>query len=107
MSKFCVHLGDSILAISKDQLAMALNPKITDWQGLSVWLVGASSGIGLATAKALHQRGARVAISARNEQALQAFVDQHPGSMALPLDVGEVQALHEAARSVIEAHGPH
>jgi hypothetical protein len=26
------------------------NPPITNWQGRSVWLIGASSGIGLATA---------------------------------------------------------
>jgi len=41
-----------------------MNPPITDWQGRSVWLIGASSGIGLATAKALHAAGARVVVSA-------------------------------------------
>lgn len=84
---------------------MALNPPITNLQGLSVWLVGASSGIGLATAQALHRQGARVAVSSRNAAALQDFVDQHPGSLALPLDVGDVQALHAAAQRVVEAQG--
>jgi ABC-type transporter MlaC component len=29
-----------------------LNPRLTDWHGKTVWLVGASSGIGAATAHA-------------------------------------------------------
>ena len=65
---------------------MSLNPRIHYWQGRRVWLVGASSGIGRATAALLHARGAQVIVSARNAQALQAFVDEHPGSVAVPLD---------------------
>ncbi len=48
---------------------MSFNPTFTDWQGKSVWLVGASSGIGEATATALHAAGARVFVSARNAAA--------------------------------------
>jgi len=61
------------------------NKPLTEWRGRSVWLVGASSGIGLACAKALHAQGAKVCVSARQEALLQAFVSDHPGSMALPL----------------------
>lgn len=43
-----------------------LNAPIQDWQGRRVWLVGASSGIGLACAKALHAAGAQVIVSARD-----------------------------------------
>lgn len=79
------------------------NSPLSDWRGRSVWLVGASSGIGLATARALHAQGAKVCVSARQAALLQAFADQHPGSMALPLDVTDAQALRTAAQQV-QAH---
>ncbi|MBC7995460.1 MAG: SDR family NAD(P)-dependent oxidoreductase, partial [Rhizobacter sp.] len=53
---------------------MALNPRIDNWTGRTVWLVGASSGIGHATAHLLHERGARVVVSARSREPLDAFV---------------------------------
>jgi NAD(P)-dependent dehydrogenase (short-subunit alcohol dehydrogenase family) len=79
---------------------MSANPLIRDWHGKTVWLVGASSGIGLATAKALHARGARVAVSARQASVLQDFVQAHPGAIALPLDVCDAQAVRSAAQSL-------
>ncbi len=84
---------------------MALNPKITDWTGRSVWLVGASSGIGRATASRLHRLGAQVCVSARSGEALSAFVAEHPGSQALPLDVSDAQALHAATEQVQRSQG--
>ena len=74
-----------------------LNAPMADWQGKTVWIVGASSGIGQATAAALHRAGARVVVSARKAQALDAFVAQHPGSRALALDATNRQAVHLAA----------
>jgi NAD(P)-dependent dehydrogenase (short-subunit alcohol dehydrogenase family) len=64
-----------------------LNPPQCHWAGKRVWVIGASSGIGRATASALHAAGALITVSARNVQALTAFVHQHPGAQALPLDV--------------------
>jgi NAD(P)-dependent dehydrogenase (short-subunit alcohol dehydrogenase family) len=78
-----------------------LNPPQTDWQGKRVWIVGASSGIGQATASALHKLGALVIVSARQQDALQAFVAAHPGSQALVLDATNRQAVQAAARSVL------
>ena len=74
-----------------------LNPPQVDWAGKAVWIVGASSGIGQATAAALHALGAKVVVSARNAQSLAAFVDAHPGSQALALDVTDRQAVQAAA----------
>ena len=80
---------------------MAHNPALRDWTAKTVWLVGASSGIGLATAKALHARGARVVVSARKAQALEAFAQAHPGAVALPLDVTDAQAVRAAAQGLM------
>ena len=86
-------------------LLKPLNTPITDWQGRSVWLIGASSGIGLATAKAQHAAGARVVVSARNAELLQQFVDTHPGAQAVVLDVADTAAIATAARYVKTQQG--
>ena len=64
-----------------------MNPKIQDWRGVRVWVVGASTGIGAATAQHLLSLGARVALSARNETALQQLAAGSGNAMILPLDV--------------------
>ena len=84
---------------------MSFNPSLPDWHGKNVWLVGASSGIGQATAHALHAQGAKVFVSARNAQALAGFVQGHPGAVALALDVTDRLALKAAAQTVLAA-GP-
>ena len=84
---------------------MSYNPPLRDWHGKTVWLVGASSGIGQATAHALHARGARVVVSARNAAALDAFVRDHAGAVALPLDAADPAAVNAAAHTVL-ALGP-
>jgi NADP-dependent 3-hydroxy acid dehydrogenase YdfG len=85
---------------------MSLNPKIEDWKDRVVWIVGASTGIGRATAAALHQRGARVAVSARDGAALNRFAQEHPGALALPLDVTDAASVHEAASRLRAQWGP-
>lgn len=84
---------------------MALNPVIKDWHGQVVWLIGASSGIGRATAALLHARGALVVVSARNALALQEFVARHPGSHAIALDVADVSALAGACEQMMALRG--
>ena len=84
---------------------MPFNPLMPDWRGKNVWLVGASSGIGQATAHALHAAGAKVFVSARNADALAGFVQSHPGAVALALDVTDPPALKAAAQTVLAA-GP-
>ncbi|MBC7728311.1 MAG: SDR family NAD(P)-dependent oxidoreductase [Microbacteriaceae bacterium] len=84
---------------------MALNPRITDWRGRHVWLVGASTGIGRATAALLHRRGALVTVSARSAAALEAFVAEHPGAQALALDATDADALRAAVQALLLRHG--
>ena len=64
-----------------------MNPRIQDWRGVRVWVVGASTGIGAATAQHLLSLGARVALSARNETALKQLAAGSHNAMILPLDV--------------------
>jgi NAD(P)-dependent dehydrogenase (short-subunit alcohol dehydrogenase family) len=84
---------------------MALNPAIEDWRDRVAWIVGASSGIGRATAARLHALGAVVVVSARNAAALDGFVAAHPGSHAIALDVGDRAALAAASRQVLALRG--
>jgi len=84
---------------------MSLNPRITDWNGRVVWLIGASTGIGRATASLLHARGAKVVVSARNAKALRAFEAAHPGSLGLVLDATDPAAFTQAARQVEQQFG--
>jgi NAD(P)-dependent dehydrogenase (short-subunit alcohol dehydrogenase family) len=71
--------------------------------GKVVWVVGASSGIGAATARELVARGATVAISARREAAL----DEVSGGRMLvaPLDVTDAGSVAAAAARVCDEHG--
>ena len=84
---------------------MSLNPPLTDWRGKSAWLIGASSGIGQATAHALHAQGAKVFVSARDGAALDSFVQSHPGAVALAFDATDRLAVGSAAQTVLAA-GP-
>lgn len=75
---------------------MPLNPRLTDWTQRRVWIVGASTGIGRATALALLQRGARVAVSARNAHGLQTIA----GALPLPLDATDAASVHAAMHTL-------
>src|SRR5579875_1162224 len=58
------------------------------WAGRVAVVVGASSGIGLATAHALHARGARVVLMARSAERLAGIAASWgEGALAVPVDV--------------------
>jgi short-subunit dehydrogenase len=86
---------------------MALNKKITDWQGKRVWIIGASTGIGAALADHLHSRKAKVALSARSADKLAALVTKFGASraMALPLDITKVDTIKAAEDELVAAWG--
>ncbi|MEO6276889.1 SDR family NAD(P)-dependent oxidoreductase [Roseateles sp.] len=79
---------------------MSLNQRLRDWQGKTAWVIGASTGIGRATASALHAAGAHVVVSARQAPLLDEFVATHPGSHSLALDVLDGPALHAAVAAI-------
>jgi len=81
------------------------NPPLSDWRGRVVWLLGASSGIGAATAVALHAQGAQVVVSARGEAALSALCATHPGMAAVALDTTDAAAAQAACDGVLARFG--
>ncbi len=78
-------------------------------RGQVVVVTGASSGLGRAIARAFGTQGSRVALLARNEEALQhaALELRESGSEALvlPVDVSDPQAVEAAAERVIQQWG--
>lgn len=73
--------------------------------GRRYWLVGASEGLGLALARQMHERGARLILSARDGVRLDQACRDLPGSTALPLDVCDGAAVTRAAETVGEIDG--
>lgn len=84
---------------------MALNPRITSWNGKVVWLLGASTGIGRATAALLHSRGAQVVVSARHAKVLAGFEAERPGSLGLAVDATDPDAVRSACATIVERFG--
>ena len=84
---------------------MALNPKIQDWNGKRIWIIGASTGIGAALARALLDRGAKVAGSARSAAALKDVLGTGANALAIPADVTRAHELTAAHDAVIDAWG--
>jgi short-subunit dehydrogenase len=72
-------------------------------------ITGASSGIGLVTARLAAERGAKVMLIARNGQALEKIVSEISAAGGLAefgvADVGDKKALSEAADKAIECFG--
>ena len=67
---------------------------MSDFAGKTAWITGASSGIGEALAKALSAAGAKVILSGRRTEALQAVADQLPtDSLILPFEVTDYDVL--------------
>jgi short-subunit dehydrogenase len=69
-------------------------------------VTGASSGIGRALALALVAEGTRVAASARSAEDLARLAGERPGIAPLPLDVTDLSAMQQAARSIEATLGP-
>src|SRR6266436_6004000 len=68
-------------------------------------VTGASSGIGLATAIALSDRGAKVALLARSSDALQELARKLPGSLPVTVDMTQFDRVREAVRAVHQHYG--
>ncbi len=74
------------------------------YPGAVVWITGASSGIGESLARELAGRGARVAITARRGDRLDAIAGDR--MLSVPADVTDLDAMRAAAARVEEELGP-
>lgn len=68
-------------------------------------VTGAGSGIGLATARALAERGSRLLLVDRDPQALERAAGSIPGSHSFACDVSDEQAMERLATRVLGEHG--
>lgn len=73
-----------------------LNPPLPAWSDARIWVIGASTGIGAATAQALLALGARVALSARSADKLKDVAGAHANALVVPLDFTDTAAVTAA-----------
>lgn len=85
---------------------------LTNFEGAVAVITGGASGIGLATAQALHDRGAHVALADINRQGLQAAERQMRQSgeatgdvRAIYTDVTDEASVQALMQQVVETHG--
>lgn len=76
-----------------------------NFDGKTVIVTGASSGIGLATARAFAARGANVVMAARSADKLQALADELPRAMAARCDVSVEQDCEAMIAAAVEKFG--
>jgi short-subunit dehydrogenase len=72
---------------------------------MTVWITGASSGIGRGLALKLARDGRKVVVSARSAEALAALAAENPNIAAWPLDTTDAAACETAVAGIEAAHG--
>lgn len=77
---------------------------MNDFDGKTIWIIGASSGIGYALAKELAGHGARLILSARREDKLRALNEELGGGhVVCAFDIGDVRATRDAMAEIGKA----
>ena len=83
--------------------------KLKNLRDQTIVITGASSGIGLATARMAAQRGAKLVLAARSDVALRKLTDEirQKGGQAIHFeaDVGNPEDVLDIARAAIERYG--
>ena len=86
---------------------MALNQRVISFYNKRIWIIGASSGIGEACAKAFLSHGAKVALSARRIDKLKAIQEKWPNdqTLCLPANAQSNDELSSAYQSIKQTWG--
>ena len=78
--------------------------EIIDLTGKTVIVTGASSGIGAATARALHAVGAQPVLAARRADPLAALSAELGGALAVPTDVTDPGQVRGLVAATLDRH---
>jgi uncharacterized oxidoreductase len=72
--------------------------------GNTVFIPGATSGIGLALALELHARGNKVIVGGRRTELLDRIAAEHPGVGTVPIDTSDAASIESAAKQVLAGY---
>jgi uncharacterized oxidoreductase len=72
--------------------------------GNTIFVPGATSGIGLALAVALRAKGNTVVIGGRRAELLERIAGEHPGLDTVPIDTADPASIETAAKHVLANH---
>lgn len=72
--------------------------------GNTVFIPGSTSGIGLALARALHERGNKVIVGGRRAALLDQIAREHPGIDTVRIDTADAASIEAAAKEVLARH---
>lgn len=78
---------------------------VWDLTGRTVIVTGASSGIGAATARLLHQAGAYPVLAARRGNRLESLSKELDGALAVPTDVTDRAAIQRLVAATLDRYG--
>jgi short-subunit dehydrogenase len=86
-------------------MTKSLNPQIIHWRDKSIWLIGASTGIGHACAMHLHSLGAKVAVSARRVDKMAYPNSNGANFISVQMDVLDQSSIEVAFERVRQHQG--
>lgn len=75
-----------------------------DLTNSTVFIPGATSGIGLALAVALHEQGSTVVVGGRRTELLEQIAADHPGLDTVRIDTTDPESIASAAKEVLDRH---
>ena len=81
-----------------------LNPPQTDWRGKTVWIVGASSGIGLASALYFYEQGWNVIASMRSPEKRKTLLHEKGLPDLIHLDVTDGSSIQSALKYAVDKY---